>query len=110
MLIRQTNNTCLAGYLKTLVRVFVMCRLDSCNNFIIIWVTGEPYPKSLTNPKLCCMTYHERELHWLVVNERESLNVLLFTYKAQDHLAPLYIHVQDLLTIYSLSPKLKRRK
>ena len=99
MLITQIINTYPAEYLKTLVRVFVMCRLDSCNNFIIIWVTEEPYQKSLMSPNLCCTTYHEREIYcgsWLT--KVLYLKILFFTYKALDHLAPLYI--QDLQTIY----------
>ena len=99
MLLTQIINTHPAEYLKTLVRVFVMCRLDSCSNFIIIWVTEEPYQKSLMSPNLCCMTYHEREIYcgsWLT--NVLYLKILFFTYKALDHLAPLYI--QDLQTIY----------
>ena len=93
---------------KALVRAFVTCRLDNC--YFLLYGLPKHLVHKLQLAQNCaarlilCGRKHDhitpllKELHWLPVEQRIILKILMLTFKALNKLCPSYI--RDLLETY----------
>ncbi|KAK5918790.1 hypothetical protein CgunFtcFv8_022743 [Champsocephalus gunnari] len=93
---------------EQLIHAFISSRLDYCNSLLygisstslnILQCVQNAAARLLTHTK----SWHHitpvlKELHWLPVSHRIHYKLLVLTFKALHHLAPLYL--TDLLTLY----------
>ena len=87
--------------IKTLVHAFVTSKLDNCNALLY----GLPKYKIQrlqyvlnSAARLVTLSPVLMELHWLPVEQRVGLKILLFTYKVMNGMVPVYL--QGLLDLY----------
>ena len=93
-----------------LVHAFITCRLVNCNS--LLYGLPKHLIKRLQRVQNCAarlvlngrqhdhITRMLKELHWLPVDQHIVFKILLFTYKALNGLAPVYL--SDLLNDYTL--------
>ena len=86
---------------RPLVNAFVMSRIDSCNSLLyglpsyliqrLQYALNSAARLISMSRKADDITLLLTELHWLPVEQRINFNILLFTYKIVNGLAPMYL-------------------